>query len=65
MPTMKLRFRRIENLTVPHHIPHYLFDWENGVFERDERLGRTEQFFDALDEQPWLRDAALGGEVLS
>ncbi|KAG1884421.1 hypothetical protein F4604DRAFT_1522316, partial [Suillus subluteus] len=27
MPTMKLRFRRFENFTVPNHIPRYLFNW--------------------------------------
>ena len=67
MPTMKLRFRRLENFTVPDHIPRYLFDWEKGVFERNERLERKERFFDALDDQPssWLRDAALDEGVMS
>ncbi|KIJ10927.1 hypothetical protein PAXINDRAFT_24616, partial [Paxillus involutus ATCC 200175] len=32
MPTMRLRFQRLENLTVPTHIPHYLFNWEDGTF---------------------------------
>jgi hypothetical protein len=62
---MKLHFRRLQNFTIPDHIPRYLFDWENGVVERDEWLGRNEQFFDALDDQPWLRDAALKEGVMS
>ncbi|KIJ05290.1 hypothetical protein PAXINDRAFT_21436 [Paxillus involutus ATCC 200175] len=33
---MKLRFRRLRNLTTPTDIPHYLFNWEDGTFERDE-----------------------------
>jgi len=54
----------LQNFTVPDRILHYLFNWEDRVFGRDERLGRNEQFFDALDDQPWLRDAALERGVM-
>jgi transposase InsO family protein len=61
MPTMRLRFQRLENLTVPTHIPRYLFNWEDGTFERDESRRRVEDeiWFDALEEQPKSRDAIL------
>jgi hypothetical protein len=49
MPTMRLRFQRLENFTAPAHIPRRLFDWESGTFERDLRS----------------RDATFGGGVLS
>jgi hypothetical protein len=49
MPTMRLRFQCLENFTVPTHIPHRLFDWESGTFERNLRS----------------QDATFGGGVLS
>jgi len=49
MPTMKLRFRRLRNLTTPTDIPHYLFNWEDGTFERDEA---REVWYDAFEELP-------------
>jgi len=66
MPTMKLHFHHLQNFTMPNHILHYLFNWEDRVFDRDECLGRNEQFFNALDDQPqWLQDAALERGVMS
>ena len=40
MPTMRLRFQPLDNLTHPDHIPGRLFNWENGTFERDEACKR-------------------------
>jgi len=56
MPTIKLRFRRLENFTAPNPMPHHLFNWENGTFERDEcqrnDSQEKEEWFDALEQQP-------------
>ncbi|KAF8834904.1 hypothetical protein BDN67DRAFT_876759, partial [Paxillus ammoniavirescens] len=32
MPRMKLQFQRLENYTIPPHMPQQLFNWENGTF---------------------------------
>lgn len=37
-----MRFVKFENVTEPTNIPAYLFNWESGVFERTERIARTQ-----------------------
>ena len=36
----QLRFQKLENYTIPAHVPARLYNWEQGVFERAERISR-------------------------
>jgi len=56
MPTIKLHFRHLENFTVPNPLPHHLFNWENGTFERNKSHQddnyEKEEWSGTLEEQP-------------
>ena len=38
----ELRFVKLENFTEPTNVPRYLFNWENGTYERAEQIARTQ-----------------------
>lgn len=38
----ELRFVKLENFTELTDVPHYLFNWEDGTFERAEQIARTQ-----------------------
>jgi hypothetical protein len=66
-PTMRLRFRPIENFTSPIHVPGWLYNWDRGVFERDAHYHNclevdNETWFDAVEEQPDDRETRSFGE---
>ena len=64
---MQLRFHPLKNFTQPTDVPRWLFNWEDGTFERDEQHRRQsrnddeEIWFDALEDLPDRETRSLAG----